>query len=69
MTFPYKGTYKMTARARKEREIVFFSPSRAAAFQNLLRVTAEESFGQGIPGTVEALTCEEAARRGVPFFG
>lgn len=65
--FPFSGTYKMTPRARTERRIVFFAPTRAAAFQNFLRVTNEESFGKGVPCFVDALTCEQAAREGVPF--
>ena len=69
MTYPYRGTYRMSPRARTQREIVFFAASQAAAFQNLVRVTREESYGEGVPGFVDALTCQEAHERGVPFHG
>jgi hypothetical protein len=65
--FPFSGTYKTTPRARKIREIIFYAASRATAFDNLLRVVAEETHGAGIPCFVDALTCEQAHQRGVPF--
>ena len=66
--FPYRATYKASPRARKSTEIVFFAPTRMAAFNYLCSVVRRETI-EGVPGFVDALTCEEAHARGVPFIG
>jgi hypothetical protein len=65
--YPWRGTYKKSRRARKEHEIVFYALNRSEAFAYLLRVTERETFGDGVPGFVDALTCEEAHARQIPF--
>lgn len=66
--FPFRGTYRLTPRSRKERVILFYAPNRGAAFQNLVRVTDEESHGKGVPGYVDPMTCEEAYSHHMPFM-
>ena len=66
--YPFRGTYRLTPRARKEREIIFYAPSRSSAFDNLLRVVREEAGTDGVPGFVDPLTCQQAHARGVPLY-
>lgn len=65
--YPYRGTFKLSPRARKIQAIAFYATDRASAFQNLLRVTDEESYGKGVPFTVEPMTCEEAHQCQMPI--